>query len=58
MQKRHSAMTAAGLIVLHSSPRQLRDEAVRILRDLESCYLKAESRGLPAGVKLIRAHAA
>jgi hypothetical protein len=58
MQARHGAMTAAGLVVLHSSPRQLKTEPARVLAQLEQCYLRANRSGLPHGVKLLRAAAA
>jgi hypothetical protein len=54
MQARHGAMTAAGLTVLHNSPRQIRTERRRVIADLEACYAKAKGRGLPAGVLLLR----
>jgi hypothetical protein len=57
MQARHGAMTAAGFTVLHSSPRQLRDQAGRVLREVENCYLRDRGRGLPAGVRILRAGA-
>jgi hypothetical protein len=58
MQARHGAMTAAGLTVLHSTPRQLRLEAPRVLRQVEDCFRRSAGRGLPQGVKLIRPNAA
>jgi hypothetical protein len=58
MQERHDTMTAAGLIVLHCSPHQLRTEPDRILAQIEQCYLRRLGCGLPADVKLLRASAA
>ncbi|HEX3898872.1 MAG TPA: hypothetical protein VHW74_06835 [Mycobacteriales bacterium] len=58
MQARHDAMTAAGLVVLHSSPRQIRTEPDRVLRDVEACYRQHAGEGLPAGVRLLRGEAA
>jgi hypothetical protein len=57
MQERHGAMTAAGLTVLHSSPYQLRNEADRIVAQVESCYLRERGKGLPPGVTILRASA-
>jgi hypothetical protein len=54
MQARHGAMTAAGLVVLHSSPRQLRDEPARVVAQVEECYLRTRGSGLPSGVRLLR----
>lgn len=58
MQARHGAMSAAGLIVLHSSPRQLLNEPDRVLAEVEACYQRYKDAGLPAGVNLLRDHAA
>jgi hypothetical protein len=58
MQERHDAMTAAGLVVLHCSPYQLRTEPARIVAQIEECYLRRRSLGLPAGVLLLRSTAA
>jgi hypothetical protein len=55
MQSRHDAMTAAGLTVLHDAPRQLLQDAGRILAQLETCYRRDAGRGLPPGVRLLRA---
>lgn len=58
MQARHGLMTSAGLTVLHSSGRQLRQQQARVLSETERCYLRNRGRGLPPGVRLLRAHAA
>jgi hypothetical protein len=55
MQERHDAMTAAGLIVLHNSPRQIQTEGSRAIGQVEDCYRMNEDRGLPAGVTIVRA---
>jgi hypothetical protein len=57
MQERHSAMTSAGLTVLHSSPYQLRNDGERILAQVESCYLRDRGRGMPPGTKVLRSSA-
>jgi hypothetical protein len=54
MQARHGAMTAAGLAVLHCSPRQLRFESRRVLAEVEATYLQHTGRGLPPGVRILR----
>jgi very-short-patch-repair endonuclease len=58
MQERHDAMTAAGLTVLHSSPRQLRDDAARVVAQVEACYLRGAGKGLPPGIVILRRDAA
>ncbi len=55
-QSRHDLLTEAGLTVLHDSPRQQQREPERILRQLESCYLRLAGSGLPPGVVLLREH--
>jgi hypothetical protein len=54
MQARHDAMTAAGLIVLHNTPRQIRTEGHRIMSEVAACYQRNAGRGLPAGVTILR----
>lgn len=53
MQERHDAMTEAGLIVLHNSPRRLRVAGAEAIRQFERCYLQSRGRGLPPGVTLL-----
>jgi hypothetical protein len=57
MQARSDAMTTAGLVVLHNSPRQLRREAGRIMAEVITCHRRDAGRGLPPGVTLIRSGA-
>jgi hypothetical protein len=57
MQERHDAMTAAGLTVLHNSPKLIAQDGPRILGELEACYLRDAGRGLPPGVVILRPHA-
>jgi hypothetical protein len=57
MQERHDAMTAAGLTVLHNSPRMLRRNRQRVLQQVEACYLRLAGRGLPPGVRILRRRA-
>jgi hypothetical protein len=53
MQRRHDELTAAGLTVLHNSPRRLRESAADVLAEVERCYRRLAGRGLPAGVRLL-----
>lgn len=54
MQERHDAMTTAGLTALHNSPRLIATTGPRILRELETIYLRDRGRGLPPGVVILR----
>lgn len=54
MQRRHDAMVAAGLVVLHNSPRRIANEARAVVAQIEACYQRNAGRGLPAGVTLVR----
>jgi hypothetical protein len=54
MQARHDALTTAGFLVLHNSPRQIRTESRRILNELETNYRSRVGLGLPPGVKVLR----
>ncbi|HVW81704.1 MAG TPA: hypothetical protein VHB69_12280 [Mycobacteriales bacterium] len=58
MQARHRAMTAAGFVVLHSSPRQLRTTPSQVLAELEACYRQRAGTGMPPDVRLLRREAA
>lgn len=55
MQARHDAMTAAGLTVLHNSPRRLRRERQQVLAEVENCYRRLAGQPLPRGVRILRA---
>jgi hypothetical protein len=57
MQERHDVMTTAGLTVLHNSPRLIRTDGPRIIKELETCYLRDAGKGLPPGVVILRRHA-
>jgi hypothetical protein len=50
MQERHDVMTAAGLIVLHNSPRRLRRQPADVGDEVEACCLRNAGAGLPPGV--------
>ena len=54
LQERHDAMTTGGLTVLHNSKRQIEREGARILRELETCFLRDAGKGLPPGVRILR----
>jgi len=53
MQERHDAMTAAGLTVLHNSPRRLRTSPREVLGEIERCHQRLAGRGLPEGVTIV-----
>lgn len=36
--KHHNELAAAGILVLHFTPRQIREEAARVLRQIEDAY--------------------
>jgi hypothetical protein len=58
MQERHDAMTAAGLTVLHNSPRLIANDRKRVLLELEQCYSRDAGKGMPPGVVILRRNAA
>jgi hypothetical protein len=53
MQERHDAMTAAGLTVLHNSPRRLLTSPREVLSEVERCHQRLDGRGLPEGITLV-----
>jgi hypothetical protein len=57
MQQRHDAMTAAGLIVMHNSGRRIFRAGLAVIREFEQCHLLYAGRGLPHGVRIVRATA-
>ncbi|WP_297777217.1 hypothetical protein [Mycobacterium sp.] len=58
MQERHDAMTAAGMTVLHNSPRRIRREADTVVAEVVACYQRLSGQGLPPGVRLLDTDAA
>ena len=50
MHRRAARLTAAGLTVMHCTPRQLRQGGPDILRQLERTYARLAGNGLPSGV--------
>ncbi|HVV76453.1 MAG TPA: hypothetical protein VHC43_10485 [Mycobacteriales bacterium] len=58
MQERHDAMTAAGLTLLHNSPRRIRREGAAVLAQVVACYRRLKGQPLPPGVRLLREDAA
>jgi hypothetical protein len=54
MQARHDAMTAAGLTVLHNSPRRIRRDGSAVLAEVVSCYRRLAGQDLPSGVRVLR----
>ncbi len=53
MQERHDVMTAAGLVVLHNSPRRIRSLPARVIGEVERTHARYAGRGLPSGVVLL-----
>jgi hypothetical protein len=53
MQERHDAMTAAGLTVLHNTPRRIAQNPREVITQVERSYLRVAGRGLPPGVELL-----
>jgi hypothetical protein len=54
MQVRHDALTAAGFIVLHNTPRSMSRDADRVMREVLACVTRYAGRGLPPGVTMLR----
>jgi hypothetical protein len=54
MQKRNDALVAAGLVVLHNSPRRIRAEGRDVISEVEQCHLRHAGRGLPDGIVILR----
>jgi hypothetical protein len=54
MQQRNDALVTAGLVVLHNSPRRIREEGREVIAEVEQCHRRHAGRGLPAGVVLLR----
>jgi len=50
LHRRAARLTAAGLIVMHCTPRQLSKHGLEILPQLERTYLRLAGGGLPTGV--------
>src|SRR3954447_24113222 len=53
MQARHDRLTAAGLIVLHNSPRRIKRDPAGVRAEIERAHARYAGRGLPAGVRLV-----
>jgi len=53
MQRRHDALTAAGFTVLHNTPRRIRDDGHRVIREFDQCYRRLAKTGWPDGVVLL-----
>jgi hypothetical protein len=51
---RHTAMTAAGLIVVHNSPMRLERLGRQVLTEFERCYARYKGRGLPEGIRIVK----
>jgi hypothetical protein len=57
MQERHDALTAAGFVVLHNSPRRLLTSPREALAEVERCHQRYDGRGLPLGVTIVESPA-
>jgi hypothetical protein len=53
MQERHDALTASGLIVLHNSPRRLREHPREVVAQVERCHAMYAGRGMPRAVTVL-----
>jgi very-short-patch-repair endonuclease len=42
--KHHNKLAAAGILVLHFSPKQIREEPDRVLRQIENAYWERRKR--------------
>ena len=52
--RRHAAMAAQGIVVLHFTPRQLREEPERVLADIRAALRNGQARG-PLGIRALPA---
>jgi hypothetical protein len=53
LQERHDALTASGFIVLHNTPRRLRERPREVIAQVERCQAMYAGRGMPAGVTVL-----
>lgn len=53
MHRRGGRLVAAGLTVLHCTPRQLSQHGVDVLHQLERAYARQVGSGLPSGVRAV-----
>jgi hypothetical protein len=53
MQERSDALTAAGFVVLHNSPRRLRAHGREVIAEVERTHRRYDGRGMPRGVEII-----
>jgi len=51
--RRHSALTAAGVLVVHTVPSRLCRDPVGVLRDLRGAYDSAAARAMAAGPEVV-----
>jgi hypothetical protein len=52
-QARHERLTSAGLIVLHATPKRIRQDRHVLLERLEQTYRRYAGQGMPPEVRLI-----
>lgn len=53
MQERHDALMASGLIVLHNSPRRIRERPREVIAQVERCHALHDGRGRPPDVTVL-----
>jgi hypothetical protein len=53
MQERRDALTAAGFVVLHKSPRRPLTAPREVLAEVERCHRRYDGRGLAPGVTVV-----
>lgn len=53
MQERNDALVAAGLTVLHNSPRRILADPSNVRAEVERCYQRLRGNGLPPGVVVV-----
>lgn len=51
--ERHDLLTVSGLVVMHNSPRRLREHPREVVTQMERCHAKYDGRGLPDGVVVL-----
>ncbi|MDP9101404.1 MAG: hypothetical protein M3N21_04570 [Actinomycetota bacterium] len=51
--QRHARLVAAGLQVLHISPRRRRDDSAAVLDEVERAFLVGRAHGPPAGIRCL-----
>jgi hypothetical protein len=55
MQRRADVLTTTGFTVLMNAPRRISVSGAHVLTELETCFLRDNGKGLPPGVRILRA---